>query len=144
MTVQRFRALMGVTFTLNVARNAVTQLRDAGVLDPGINDALRQAALDEQSAAAAAWGGQAIGTATYVAILVTLLAFIVGFVGMAVMRRWGRSLALCATVASFFFYLPYGPVVQPALDHLMDAVCMTLWSACLALAYYSPVASEFR
>ena len=60
------------------------------------------------------------------------------------MREWGRSMSLWISFPTTALCLFFGPLAMPALDYTLTVLSCMLWGACLALAYYSPVASEFR
>ena len=141
MTVPRFRALLGATMALVMVLLVLAMLRTFGVLGRGMSEALYQTAMQEGVA-------HAENTLFSIAVVVAGLCLLVwglsACVGMALMREWGRSMSLWISFPTTALCLFFGPLAMPALDYTLTVLSCMLWGACLALAYYSPVASEFR
>lgn len=135
MTVARFRILMLVSLVL---------LMGAVAADVVASHQAEWRASDHVEWSTAAGLG-AVFAFSY------LILFIAGFVGMYMLRCWGRNLSFVITVLfpliGVVFTVVTGPVessmpssaVSPRLLELSTVV----WGAVLALAYYSPVSKEF-
>ena len=132
MTCTRFRVVLVVSIALLVAGMLVDDVVPAGFPEE------LAAAYDRQFA----WLDNNFWPALTLAVLAigTVLA---SWVGLFLFKRWGRSLSLYSTLASFVLYPVLGPSVTSALQGaLLEASTLT-WGAILALAYHSPVASRF-
>ena len=73
-----------------------------------------------------------------------LAVAIVGMVGLYRFRLWGRSVALWSTVVGFFLYPFMGVDLSSPLAAAFGEIAHVSWGALLALAYFSPLSSEFR
>ena len=141
MTVQRFRALLGATLALVALLVLLSVLRMTGVMGRGMSEALYETSLQE---GAVQFENTFLLIAMLVAVLFLLVWGLAGCVGMLLMRQWGRSLSLWITLPTTAICLTFSALTMPALDYTVLVLSCMLWGACLALAYYSPVASEFR
>ena len=141
MTVRRFRALLGAIIALVVLLMVLITLRMTGVMGKGMSEALHEATMQE---ALAHFENTFLLITVLIAGLFLLVWGLAGCVGMLLMRQWGRSVALWISIPTTALCLLVGPLTLPALDYTLTVLSCMLWGACLALAYYSPVASEFR
>lgn len=141
MTVRRFRALLGATLALVALLVLLSVLRMTGVMGRGMSDALYETSLQE---GAAHLENTILLIVMLVAFLFLLVWGLAACIGMLRMRQWGRSLSLWISLPSTAICLLAGAITMPALDYTVLVLSCMLWGACLALAYYSPVASEFR
>lgn len=74
---------------------------------------------------------------------VLVLAWPLAIIGLFLFRRWGRALALYGTVLSLMLYPLLGPIVASGLSFVLAEMAAMLWGACLACAYFSPLALRF-
>lgn len=72
-----------------------------------------------------------------------VVAAIVGFVGLFLLRSWGRWISACTTIVGFAIYPLFGPTVSSGIGSTLLEVSTTLWGAILACAYVSPVSARF-
>jgi hypothetical protein len=72
-----------------------------------------------------------------------LLAWPVAIMGLFLLKRWGRALALYGTVLVLMLYPLLGPIVASGLSLALAELAAMLWGACLACAYFSPLALQF-
>jgi hypothetical protein len=71
------------------------------------------------------------------------IAAVAGIYGLYQFRRWGRTLSLYSTGAGLLLYPFMGPNVSGGVETALFEASTLMWGALLALAYYSPIASEF-
>ncbi|CAN7541565.1 hypothetical protein LJR143_003709 [Pseudoxanthomonas sp. LjRoot143] len=129
MTIPRFRQLLILSAVLAIA-GAV-----AGLLPGGYSTALADAYANEPVPPLLQHEGMAIAV-----LLAMLAAVVAGFVGLLLLKRWGRTLSLVLTLAGLPLYLLLGPTLQSPVEMMLTEASSLLWGACLALAYFSPVA----
>jgi len=76
--------------------------------------------------------------------MTALAITVVGFAGLFLLKRWGRALSLGITVLCFPLYLLTGPTLSSPIEAMLTDASTLAWGACLALAYYSPVAARIE
>lgn len=133
MNATRFRQLLIVCAALIVSAVA------AGLLPGGYSQALGDAYANEPAPVWLENEGLAI-----VVLLALLAATVAGFVGLFMLKRWGRSLSLWLTVIGLPLYLLMGPTLSSPLEAMLTDASTLVWGACLALAYFSLVATRFE
>ncbi len=69
---------------------------------------------------------------------------IAGYVGLFLLKRWGRTLSLGITLLGLPLYLLSGPTLMSPFEAMLSDTSWMVWGACLALAYYSPVAARME
>ena len=69
---------------------------------------------------------------------------IAGYVGLFLLKRWGRTLSLGITLLGLPLYLLTGPTLMSLFEAMLSDTSLMVWGACLALAYYSPVAARME
>lgn len=67
-----------------------------------------------------------------------------GYVGLFLLKRWGRRAALLSTFLALPLYVPLGPVTQSGWSALLEETSMLLWGAVLAIAYFGPLNARFE
>jgi hypothetical protein len=92
-----------------------------------------------QEAADAAWSG-----ATLVAAIAVCAAVITATVGLYRFRPWARALALASSALGFLLAALLGATSQSGLALALLDLSSTVWGACLALAYFSPLSKRFE
>jgi hypothetical protein len=132
MTITRFRVYLIASALLAIAAVATVFLPD------GYSSVLADAYANEPPSWLFENEAVAIGVG-----ITTLVIAIVGFVGLFLLKRWGRAVSLGITVLSFPVYLLTGPTLSSPLEAMLTDASTLVWGACLALAYYSPVAARF-
>lgn len=85
------------------------------------------------------WEALALG----LLMVVIVVAGLASTVGLFLLRRWARGLALWASVVSLLTYPALGPMVFSGWAFLLLEVSMALWGAALAMAYFSELKSNF-
>lgn len=70
-------------------------------------------------------------------------AWLVGLVGMALFKAWGRAVFLATTIAEFLFYPLFGPAVSSWLAQALTDATSLMFGAALAIAYLSPLRARF-
>jgi hypothetical protein len=133
MTVRRFRAFV----IAHVA--AFLAAVFAGLL-PEPHSATLSAAFDAEPF----WMNDAPTLAVLPFVLLLMVAIVASIVGLYRFKPWGRSLALWSTAVATPLAVFAGPSLSSGLESALWEVSTLLWGAILALAYYSPVASQFR
>lgn len=133
MTIPRFRQLLILSALLAIA-GAV-----AGLLPGGYSTALADAYANEPVSLLLQHEGMAIAV-----LLAMLAAMVAGFVGLLRLKRWGRTLSLFLTLSGLPMYLLLGPTLQSSAEMMLTEASSLLWGACLALAYFSPVAARIE
>ncbi len=76
-------------------------------------------------------------------LIVSLVAHIVGAIGLLFFRRWARSLSLWTTGVGFFLYPLVGATVSSGWANALNELSVTLWGAVLALSYFGPLCARF-
>lgn len=80
-----------------------------------------------------------------IALLFVMLAgMVAGFIGLFLFKQWGRTLSLTLTLLALPLYLVLGPSLMSPLESLLIDASNLLWGACLALAYFSPIAARIE
>ncbi len=133
MTIARFRVFLIASAILSIAAVATVFLPD------GYSPALAEAYANEPLPWLFEREGVAIGVG-----IAALAIMIVGWVGLFMLKRWGRALSLGITVLGFPLYLLAGPTLLSPLEAMLTDASTLVWGACLALAYYSPVAARME
>ena len=133
MTIARFRVFLIVSTLLAIAAVATVFLPD------GYSPALAEAYANEPLPALFEneWLAISVG-------ITALAIMIVGWVGLFMLKRWGRTVSLGITVLGFPLYLLAGPTLLSPLEAMLTDASTLVWGACLALAYYSPVATRME
>jgi hypothetical protein len=75
--------------------------------------------------------------------VIALVAIIVPPVALFCFRKWGRWSGLCTTIAMLVASTFLGPSLMSGLGTALLQVSAMVWGGILALAYFSPVSSEF-
>lgn len=78
------------------------------------------------------------------ALILTLLGVLTGAAGLSMFRRWGRPMALCATVATFACIPLCALRTSNPIEAMLSDVAILLWGMTLALAYWGPCKSAFE
>lgn len=73
-----------------------------------------------------------------------LAVAIAGMIGMYRFRLWGRSVSLWSTLVGLVLYPFMGVDLSSPLATACKEIGEMSWGALLALAYFSPLAAEFR
>lgn len=133
MTIARFRLFLTASAVLSILAIATVFLPD------GYSQALADAYANEPLP----WLFQNEYAAIGVGV-VALAITIVGYVGLFLLKRWGRGLSLGITVLGLPLYLLTGPTLLSPLEAMLSDTSLMVWGACLALAYYSPVAARME
>lgn len=129
MTIARFRLFLIASVILSIATIATVFLPD------GYSQGLAEAYASEPLP----WLFRNQHVASGVGVVAVALV-IAGYVGLFTLRRWGRTLSLGITVLGLPLYLLTGPTLLSPLEAMLTDASTLVWGACLALAYYSPVA----
>jgi hypothetical protein len=111
----------------------------AAMLDDAVPGLVPKAIEDAYSAYWHANGGTGI-VVIMVGILLFALFVTVSFLQM---KRWSRSLAFWATVASFLAMPLIGPSVQSGWALMFADLSVSLWAGALAMAYFSELKQHF-
>ena len=133
MTIARFRLFLIASATLSIA--AIT----TAFLPDGYSQALADAYASEPPP----WLFKNVLIAFWL-IMTALANTGVGFAGLFLLKRWGRALSLGITVLCFPLYLLTGPTLSSPIEAMLPDASTLAWGACLALAYYSPVAARIE
>jgi hypothetical protein len=133
MTIARFRLFLTASAVLSILAIATVFLPD------GYSQALADAYANEPLP----WLFQNEYAAIGVGV-VALAITIVGYVGLFLLKRWGRGLSLGITVLGLPLYLLTGPTLLSPLEAMLSDTSLMVWGACLALAYYSPAAARIE
>lgn len=132
MTERRFRLLILFDVMLLLAALIV------GFVPGGYSQALAAAYAEEPAGWLFANGWIPLA---FAALLLCMA--LAGYVGLFLLRRWGRTLALASTVASLPLYPLMGPVLMSPLEAMLADTAMLLWGVILAIAWCRPVAARF-
>jgi hypothetical protein len=73
-----------------------------------------------------------------------LVLWVAAFIGLLLLKRWGRTLALCATALTLIALPTFGPTLSTGLETALIEAAATCWGAVLALAYFSDVRVNFE
>jgi MFS family permease len=133
MTTTRFRLFLIASAVLVIAAVVV------GLLPGGYSSALADAYANEPVPRLLQNEGLAIAV-----LLVVLAATVAGFIGLFLLKRWGRTLSLVLTLFGLPLYLLLGPTLQSPVETMLADASSLLWGACLALAYFSPVSKKIE
>lgn len=133
MTIARFRVFLTASVILSIAMIATVFLPD------GYSQALADAYASEPPPWLFEHEGLMIGVGG-----VALAVMIAGYVGLFLLTRWGRVLSLALTVLGFPLHLLMGPTLSSPLESMLTDASTLVWGACLALAYFSPVAARIE
>ena len=71
------------------------------------------------------------------------LAALVAAVGLFLLKRWARTLALVASVTALCTYLPFGEVSHSGVGLSVALAAVGFWGAALGLAYFGDPRSCF-
>lgn len=69
---------------------------------------------------------------------------IAAIIGLLLLQRWARSLALWSTAVSMLIYPLLGALVQSGVAATLLSIATLLWGAALAMTYYSDLKSHFQ
>jgi len=133
--VTMFRALLIISIVLSII-GAFIDFIIPGLLPESLSSAYEAYAATEASMPAIIIAG--------LASIVLMVVAVIATVGLLVLQRWARSLALWSTVVSFLMYPLLGAMLQSGLAVMLAYIAMALWGAALAMAYYSDVKSHFQ
>lgn len=133
MTIARFRVFLTASVILSIATIATVFLPD------GYSQALADAYASEPPPWLFKHEGLMIGVGG-----VALALMISGYVGLFLLTRWGRALSLALTVLGFPLHLLMGPTLLSPLESMLIDASTLVWGACLALAYFSPIAARIE
>lgn len=133
MTTNCFRLFLIASAVLVIAALVV------GLLPGGYSSALADAYANEPVPRLLQNEGLAIAV-----LLVVLVATVAGFIGLFLLKRWGRTLSLVLTLIGLPLYLLLGPTLQSPVETMLAEASSLLWGACLALAYFSPVSDRIE
>ena len=133
MTITHFRVYLIASVILSLATIATVFLPD------GYSPALAEAYANEPPP----WLFRNENVASGVGA-VALALVIAGYAGLFLLKRWGRALSLGITVLGFPLYLLAGPTLLSPLEAMLTDASTLAWGVCLALAYYSPVATRIE
>ena len=133
MTIDRFRLFLIASLILSIASIATVFLPDG--YSQGLADAYASEPLP--------WLFRNEYVASRVGVVAVALV-IAGYMGLFMLKRWGRALSLGITVLGFPLYLLAGPTLLSPLEAMLTDASTLVWGACLALAYYSPVAARME
>jgi hypothetical protein len=73
-----------------------------------------------------------------------LAAWIAAFVGLLLLKRWGRSLALYTTALTLIALPTFGSTLSTGLETALIEAAAICWGAVLALAYFADVRVNFE
>lgn len=132
MTIARFRLFLIASVILSVATIATVFLPD------GYSQELADAYASEPLP----WLFRNEHVASGVGVVAVALV-IAGYVGLFLLKRWGRALSLAMTVLALPLYLLTGPTLLSPIEAMLTDASTLVWGACLALAYFSPVSERF-
>ena len=133
MTIARFRLFLIASVILSLATIATVFLPD------GYSQSLADAYASEPLP----WLFRNEYVLSGVGVVAVALV-IAGYVGLFLLKRWGRALSLAITVISFPLYLLTGPTLLSPIEAMLTDASTLVWGACLALAYYSPVGARIE
>lgn len=133
-TVVVFRVLIVASFAAAVL-GALVDVIVPNLLPKGLEDAY-DAYVDRDLE----WTSMLIAGA---ASLVVFVGAIAATVGLLLLRRWARRLALLMTVLAMPIYPLLGPTIYSGWASMLVESSMVMWGAALAMAYYSELAVYF-
>ena len=76
--------------------------------------------------------------------VVVMVGAIASSIGMYLLKRWSRRMALWTTLLALPMYPPLGSVLYSGWAEMLLTVSMTLWGAVLAMAWYSELRTHFE
>jgi hypothetical protein len=82
-------------------------------------------------------------SAWFVGFIVLGIVYFICFIGLFFFKKWARAGALYSTVMSLCLYPFFGVSVMSGWAVALDEASMVLWGAVLAIAYFSPLQSQF-
>ncbi|MDQ1834904.1 hypothetical protein [Massilia scottii] len=133
MTVFRFRLLLSLYIILCLAQAA------AGWYSSYLISPAMQAAWEAEPDS---WDVANLPLSLSILLPLAIGSF-AGVIGMFTFKSWARSFSLYFT-AAIIIVLPFsGPWLFSWLDYTLVEITAMVWGAVLALAYYSPVSSQF-
>lgn len=132
MSPQRFRILL-CTYLALVLTSAVVDFIP-GVLPLSLEDALTD--LPTPSLLEIPW-------LFMVVAIPSVLALLVGLVGLFLFKPWGRFLSTISTVGGFLLLPFLGPTVSSGIGSTLYEASAVLWGVVLACAYFSPISALF-
>lgn len=133
MTAYRFRLLLCLHFILEIALFVASRY-SSNIISPAM-----QAALEAEPVHWSA-GNLALTLSVSLSLFISSMA---GLIGMLMFKSWGRTLSLVTTVAFMTVMFVPETAVMSWLDYVLTQLLSMLWGAILALAYFSPVSSQF-
>ena len=133
MTIARVRLFLTASVILSIATIATVFLPDG--YSQGLADAYASEPLP--------WLFRNEHVASGVGVVAVALV-IAGYVGLFLLKRWGRALSLGITVLGLPLYLLTGPTLLSPLEAMLTDASTLVWGACLALAYWSPIATRIE
>ena len=76
--------------------------------------------------------------------ILLLMSGVVATIGLLMLKRWARPLALWLTVLSVVTYPLFGAMLQSAWALILTETGTLLWGGALAMAYFSDLRVEFQ
>ena len=76
--------------------------------------------------------------------VVVMVGAIASSIGMYLLKRWSRRMALWTTLLALPMYPSLGPVLYSGWAEMLLTVSVTLWGAVLAMAWYSDLHTHFE
>jgi urea transporter len=76
--------------------------------------------------------------------LIVFAAGVIATIGLMLLKRWARPLALWITVISVLAYPALGGAVYSGWALMLDESATIMWGAALAMAYFSELKSHFQ
>ena len=71
-------------------------------------------------------------------------SLIVASIGLLVLQRWVRPLAVWSTAVSVLIYPLLGALLQSGVAATLLSIATLLWGAALAMTFYSDLKSHFQ
>ena len=130
-----FRTLIVLSLVLSIV-GAVIDLVIPGLVPESLSQAYEAYAATEASMTAILIAG--------VVSMVLLVLAVVATVGLLVLQRWARSLALWSTAVSFLVYPFLGAMLHSGLALMLNSIALTLWGAAIAMTFYSDLKAHFQ
>jgi hypothetical protein len=133
MTESKFRVLIALHIALSCAGAA------AAFIFTGFSPELEAAYANEPEP----WVFSTVWSlSTYIVLLV--IPWIAGVVGLWRMKRWGRRWSLYSTVILLIAYPLAGASLLSGIESALFEAATLCWGAVLALAYYSGISERFE
>jgi urea transporter len=76
--------------------------------------------------------------------VIVFVAAIVATIGLLLLRRWARPLALWTTVVSVLTYPALGAMLYSGWALMLTESAMIMWGAALAITYFSELKTHFE